>query len=147
LRRILAKEFLVSAKKRAEKGLGKPYLTRLVLTLWEIGLGNSILTESSFCYGVATNYPVERFLRDSQIIKTDEGTNDIQRLTIAKQLLKELKAYRKKLALANSQTIPYGEASIFSHRKNQHLLLNTLTETVHKPCRLTEKEGSPNLQG
>ncbi len=43
-------------------------------------------------YGVATEYPVERFLRDSQIIKTYEGTNDIQRLSIAKQLLKELKA-------------------------------------------------------
>ncbi len=43
-------------------------------------------------YGVATEYPVERFLRDSQIIKTYEGTNDIQRLTIAKQLIKELKA-------------------------------------------------------
>ncbi len=42
-------------------------------------------------YGVATEYPVERFLRDSQIIKTYEGTNDIQRLTIAKQLIKELK--------------------------------------------------------
>ncbi len=42
-------------------------------------------------YGVATEYPVERFLRDSQIIKTYEGTNDIQRLTIAKQLMRELK--------------------------------------------------------
>ena len=42
-------------------------------------------------YGVATEYPVERFLRDSQIIKTYEGTNDIQRLTISKQLLRELK--------------------------------------------------------
>jgi len=42
-------------------------------------------------YGVATEYPVERYLRDSQIIKTYEGTNDIQRLTIAKQLLRELK--------------------------------------------------------
>jgi len=43
-------------------------------------------------YGVATEYPVERFLRDSQILKTYEGTNDIQRLTIAKQLLRELKS-------------------------------------------------------
>ena len=42
-------------------------------------------------YGVATEYPVERYLRDSQIIKTYEGTNDIQRLTIAKQLIRELK--------------------------------------------------------
>lgn len=43
-------------------------------------------------YGVATEYPVERYLRDSQIIKTYEGTNDIQRLTIAKQLIRELKS-------------------------------------------------------
>ncbi len=42
-------------------------------------------------YGVSTEYPVERYLRDSQIIKTYEGTNDIQRLTIAKQLIRELK--------------------------------------------------------
>ncbi len=42
-------------------------------------------------YGVVTDYPVERYLRDVQIIKTYEGTNDIQRLTIAKELIKELR--------------------------------------------------------
>src|SRR5438132_1495546 len=42
-------------------------------------------------YGVATEDKVERVLRESQIIKTYEGTNDIQRLTIAKQLIRELK--------------------------------------------------------
>ncbi len=42
-------------------------------------------------YGVSTDYPVERYLRDVQIIKTYEGTNDIQRLTIAKELVKELR--------------------------------------------------------
>ncbi|MBI4258875.1 MAG: acyl-CoA dehydrogenase family protein [Thaumarchaeota archaeon] len=41
-------------------------------------------------YGVSTEVPVERLLRDSQIIKTYEGTNDIQRLTIARKLIKEL---------------------------------------------------------
>jgi alkylation response protein AidB-like acyl-CoA dehydrogenase len=41
--------------------------------------------------GVTTEYPVERYLRDSQIIKTYEGTNDIQRLVIAKQLMRESK--------------------------------------------------------
>lgn len=41
-------------------------------------------------YGVSTEVSVERLLRDSQIIKTYEGTNDIQRLTIARQLVKEL---------------------------------------------------------
>ncbi len=41
-------------------------------------------------YGVSTEMGAERLLRDSQVIKTYEGTNDIQRLTIAKELAKEL---------------------------------------------------------
>jgi alkylation response protein AidB-like acyl-CoA dehydrogenase len=39
-------------------------------------------------YGVSSDNSVERFLRDSQIIKTYEGTNDIQRLTIMKEIAK-----------------------------------------------------------
>jgi len=39
-------------------------------------------------YGVSSDNQVERFLRDSQIIKTYEGTNDIQRLTIMKEIAK-----------------------------------------------------------
>jgi alkylation response protein AidB-like acyl-CoA dehydrogenase len=41
-------------------------------------------------YGVSTEMQVERILRDSQIIKTYEGTNDIQRLTIMKEVAKEM---------------------------------------------------------
>ncbi len=41
-------------------------------------------------YGVSTDMNVERILRDSQIIKTYEGTNDIQRLTIMKEVAKEM---------------------------------------------------------
>jgi alkylation response protein AidB-like acyl-CoA dehydrogenase len=41
-------------------------------------------------YGVSTDMQVERILRDSQIIKTYEGTNDIQRLTIMKEIAKEM---------------------------------------------------------
>jgi alkylation response protein AidB-like acyl-CoA dehydrogenase len=41
-------------------------------------------------YGVSTESQVERILRDSQIIKTYEGTNDIQRLTIMKEVAKEM---------------------------------------------------------
>ncbi|MDA4125693.1 MAG: acyl-CoA dehydrogenase family protein [Thaumarchaeota archaeon] len=40
--------------------------------------------------GVSTDMQVERILRDSQIIKTYEGTNDIQRLTIMKEVAKEM---------------------------------------------------------
>ena len=41
-------------------------------------------------YGVSTDMQVERILRDSQIIKTYEGTNDIQRLTIMKEVAREM---------------------------------------------------------
>jgi alkylation response protein AidB-like acyl-CoA dehydrogenase len=41
-------------------------------------------------YGVSAESQVERILRDSQIIKTYEGTNDIQRLTIMKEVAKEM---------------------------------------------------------
>ena len=41
-------------------------------------------------YGVSTDMQVERILRDSQIIKTYEGANDIQRLVIMKEVAKEM---------------------------------------------------------
>lgn len=41
-------------------------------------------------YGVSVDSQVERILRDSQVIKTYEGTNDIQRLTIMKEIAKEM---------------------------------------------------------
>jgi len=41
-------------------------------------------------YGVSAEMQVERILRDSQIIKTYEGTNDIQLLTIMKEVAKEM---------------------------------------------------------
>ncbi len=41
-------------------------------------------------YGVSKDMQVERILRDSQVIKTYEGTNDIQRLTIMKEIAKEM---------------------------------------------------------
>ena len=41
--------------------------------------------------GVATEYPMERFLRDIQVTKIYEGTNDIQRLTLGRMIYKEVK--------------------------------------------------------
>ncbi|MBI4319795.1 MAG: acyl-CoA dehydrogenase family protein [Chloroflexi bacterium] len=40
-------------------------------------------------YGYTNNYPVERYLRDSKGYQIYEGTNQIQRLIIARQVLKE----------------------------------------------------------
>jgi alkylation response protein AidB-like acyl-CoA dehydrogenase len=40
-------------------------------------------------YGYIKEYPVERFMRDAKITQIYEGTNEIQRLVIARELLKE----------------------------------------------------------
>ena len=39
-------------------------------------------------YGYIKDYPVEKFYRDSKICTLGEGTSEIQRLVIARQLLR-----------------------------------------------------------
>jgi alkylation response protein AidB-like acyl-CoA dehydrogenase len=41
-------------------------------------------------YGYVKEYPVERFMRDAKITQIYEGTNQIQRVVIARELLKAL---------------------------------------------------------
>jgi alkylation response protein AidB-like acyl-CoA dehydrogenase len=41
-------------------------------------------------YGYTREYPVERFMRDAKIMQIYEGTNQIQRIVIARQLLGQL---------------------------------------------------------
>jgi alkylation response protein AidB-like acyl-CoA dehydrogenase len=41
-------------------------------------------------YGYVREYPAERFMRDAKITQIYEGTNQIQRLVIARELLKPL---------------------------------------------------------
>ena len=41
-------------------------------------------------YGYTKDYPVERFMRDAKICEIGEGTSEIQRIVIARQLLSEL---------------------------------------------------------
>jgi alkylation response protein AidB-like acyl-CoA dehydrogenase len=38
-------------------------------------------------YGYTTEFPVERYYRDAPLLIIGEGTNEIQRLVIARQLL------------------------------------------------------------
>jgi len=41
-------------------------------------------------YGYTRDFPVERFMRDAKITQIYEGTNQIQRMVMARQLLKRL---------------------------------------------------------
>ena len=41
-------------------------------------------------YGYVKEYPVERYMRDAKITQIYEGTNQIQRVVIARELLKTL---------------------------------------------------------
>jgi alkylation response protein AidB-like acyl-CoA dehydrogenase len=41
-------------------------------------------------YGYSKEYPVERYLRDAKITEIYEGTSEMQRMTIARQLMKEI---------------------------------------------------------
>ena len=44
-------------------------------------------------YGYTREYPVERFMRDAKITQIYEGTQEIQRLVIAREMLKESRAF------------------------------------------------------
>jgi butyryl-CoA dehydrogenase len=41
-------------------------------------------------YGYSREYPVERMMRDAKILEIGEGTSEIQRLVIARELLNDL---------------------------------------------------------
>jgi hypothetical protein len=40
-------------------------------------------------YGYVKDYPIEKYMRDAKITQIYEGTNQIQRLVIARSLLRE----------------------------------------------------------
>jgi alkylation response protein AidB-like acyl-CoA dehydrogenase len=44
-------------------------------------------------YGYIKEYPVERFMRDAKITQIYEGTQEIQRIVIAREMLKESRAF------------------------------------------------------
>jgi alkylation response protein AidB-like acyl-CoA dehydrogenase len=44
-------------------------------------------------YGYMREYPVERMMRDAKITQIYEGTNQVQRLVIAREMLREQRAF------------------------------------------------------
>ncbi len=49
-------------------------------------------------YGYCKDYPIEKYMRDAKITQIYEGTNQIQRLVIARNLIKESASQEPKLA-------------------------------------------------
>ena len=44
-------------------------------------------------YGYMQEYPVERMMRDAKITQIYEGTNEVQRLVIAREMVREQRAF------------------------------------------------------
>jgi butyryl-CoA dehydrogenase len=44
-------------------------------------------------YGYMKDYPIEKYMRDAKITQIYEGTNQVQRLVIARNLIKEARQY------------------------------------------------------
>ena len=44
-------------------------------------------------YGYTREFPVERFMRDAKITQIYEGTQEVQRLVIAREMLRESRAF------------------------------------------------------
>ena len=44
-------------------------------------------------YGYVNEYPLERMMRDAKITQIYEGTNEIQRIVIAREMIREQRAF------------------------------------------------------
>jgi Acyl-CoA dehydrogenase, C-terminal domain len=48
-------------------------------------------------YGFMRDYPIEKYMRDAKITQIYEGTNQVQRMVVARHLVKETAALAKLL--------------------------------------------------
>ena len=60
-------------------------------------------------YGYIQEYPLERMMRDAKITQIYEGTNQIQRLVIAREMLKEHARLARRRWLGKPRPTPSGE--------------------------------------
>lgn len=77
------------------KDKGLPFIKEAAMAKLFAGEASSAVTNNAVQihggYGYTKEYPVERFLRDAKITEIYEGTSEMQRMTISKDLLKEAK--------------------------------------------------------
>jgi alkylation response protein AidB-like acyl-CoA dehydrogenase len=81
-----------------EEGIEDPELTKLsaMTKLYCTDVAMEVTTDAVQVlggYGYISEYPLERMMRDAKITQIYEGTNQIQRLVIAREMLKEQRAF------------------------------------------------------
>jgi alkylation response protein AidB-like acyl-CoA dehydrogenase len=81
-----------------DEGVEGPELTKLsaMAKLYCTDVGMEVTTDAVQVlggYGYIQEYPLERMMRDAKITQIYEGTNQIQRLVIAREMLKEQRAF------------------------------------------------------
>src|ERR671935_173295 len=81
-----------------DEGIDGPELTKLsaMAKLFCTDVAMEVTTDAVQVlggYGYISEYPLERMMRDAKITQIYEGTNQIQRLVIAREMLKEQRAF------------------------------------------------------
>jgi alkylation response protein AidB-like acyl-CoA dehydrogenase len=81
-----------------DEGIEGPELTKLsaMTKLYCTDVAMEVTTDAVQVlggYGYISEYPLERMMRDAKITQIYEGTNQIQRLVIAREMLKEQRAF------------------------------------------------------
>src|SRR5919201_5466053 len=89
-----ARALLYKFGQAADEGLEGPELTKLsaMAKLFCTDVAMEVTTDAVQVlggYGYISEYPLERMMRDAKITQIYEGTNQIQRLVIAREMVKE----------------------------------------------------------
>jgi alkylation response protein AidB-like acyl-CoA dehydrogenase len=93
-----ARGLLYKFGQAADEGLDGQELTKLsaMAKLYCTDVAMEVTTDAVQVlggYGYISEYPLERMMRDAKITQIYEGTNQIQRLVIAREMLKEQRAF------------------------------------------------------
>src|SRR5213592_1035052 len=93
-----ARGLLYKCGQLIDEGADGPELTKIsaMAKLYSTDVAMEVTTEAVQIlggYGYIQEYPVERMMRDAKITQIYEGTNQIQRLVIAREMLKENRAF------------------------------------------------------
>src|SRR6266487_6895586 len=93
-----ARGLLYKFGQAVDEGVDGPELTKLsaMTKLYCTDVAMEVTTDAVQVlggYGYIQEYPLERMMRDAKITQIYEGTNQIQRLVIAREMLKEQRAF------------------------------------------------------